>query len=151
VAAAGAGALVPVDGVAVVAAVAAAAGGGVAGALAVVAAGAVLEDAGAGAAEAAGFALAEVAAEAAGFALAEAAGFALAEVAAGAFAVLDADCANTVGAIETNPANAVNHKALLRRITTLSGLRIAEDLRAAPAPRNDETKRSPKLQRGIFL
>ena len=69
------------------------------------------------------------------------AAFALGAVAAVVLAVPDAVCARAAGAIDKNPANAVNHKALLRRITTLSRLRITEDFRASAAPkkRRDET------------
>jgi len=42
-------------------------------------------------------------------------------------ALLAGVCARAAGRIEINPANAVNQKALLRRITTLSRLRIARD------------------------
>lgn len=104
------------------------AAGGVAAAGAAVA-GAFTTGAAVAGAVAAGVALAAAeAVEAAFGATAGSAGFALAAAAAGALlalAVLAGVCAPATAAIEINPAKAVNNKALLRRINTLSRLRIS--------------------------
>jgi hypothetical protein len=95
---------------------------------------------------AAGAAVAGAAAGAAGAALAAAgavatapggaavpAGFALEPAAALPFAApLVGVCAPATAANEINPAKAVNHKALLRRINTLSRLRIGRKVPVVP-------------------
>jgi hypothetical protein len=58
-------------------------------------------------------------------------------------AVLAAVCAWATGAIEINPANAVNQKALLRRITTLSRLRIGKEVPTFPDTKKRRTNGAP--------
>src|SRR5450432_1983575 len=98
----------------------------------VVAAGAAA--AGAAAAGAAGAALAAAGAVATALGGAPVpAGFALAAVTALPFAApLAGVCAPATAANEINPAKAVNHKALLRRINTLSRLRISREVPVLP-------------------
>ena len=83
------------------------------------------------------------------------AGFALAAAATGAepalTAVLADVCALAPAANEINPAKAVNHKALLRRINTLSRMRIGSGVPRSSAKKTRAANRSPKLQCGIFL
>ena len=104
----------------------AAAGGAGVGAAGVAAAGAAVAGVGTGAAEvgAAALALGAVGALSAGF------GLALAEAVAAAgaaLALLAGVCAWTAEANEIIPATADNQKALLRRINTLSRLRISSE------------------------
>ena len=58
-------------------------------------------------------------------------------------AVLAGVCALAAGAIEINPANAVNQKALLRRITTLSRLRITKEVPGFPDTKKRRTDGAP--------
>jgi hypothetical protein len=71
-----------------------------------------------------------------------AAAFALAAGAA-AVVLLAGVCARAAGAIEIKPANAVNHKALLRRITTLSRLRIGKEVPSFPDSKKRRTSGAP--------
>lgn len=71
-----------------------------------------------------------------------AAGFALAAGAA-AVVLLAGVCARAAGAIEIKPANTVNHKALLRRITTLSRLRIRKEVPSFPDSKKRQTSGAP--------
>jgi hypothetical protein len=84
-----------------------------------------------------------------GFAAAATVGFAAAALAAGAgvgvaaFPLAAGVCARARGATEINPANAVNQKALLRRITTLSTLRIAKKVPGFPDTKKRRTDGAP--------